>query len=367
MGNPNKDALLQIAMGDDTTPIVPLMNDPLAGLIGNGADASQIGMSQATSGASQTTPVAQPDQVAGLLPTMLGQSAPQPVDNQYTDFDPSDVAKSVPQIGSEDDSSLSISPAFKPHQLSTLGHIADIFLSGLLSKHNNERNMREAVQGFTRDPEMVIRRIATFNPKLALDLQERYVDNQRQQMNVDKGMRAQNLLVDKYVRDQAARIANTLSSAKNPQQAWPVLRKRIIDFGKQYGKDFSEELPDQYSDLDISAFVNGGMSVPQAERIKQGDRKLDQGDRRLDQGDTRLDQQGADTDSRIAAREARTSQGQQRLDQSAANHAKPINVMTKYGAAQLSPDRKRMKLERDGKTFYYLNINGTWVPQNKGQ
>jgi hypothetical protein len=41
--------------------------------------------------------------------------------------------------------------------------------------------------------------------------------------------------------------------------------------------------------------------------------------------------------------------------------------MTKYGPAEISPDGNKMKIERDGKKFFYLNINGTWVPQNKGQ
>jgi hypothetical protein len=191
-------------------------------------------------------------------------------------------------------------------------------------------------------------------------------------MNVDKSLRAQNLIVDKYVRDRAASMANTLSNYKDPtkaQQIWPTLRKRIIAFGNNSGVDLSSELPENYSDFDVNSFVAGGMSVPQAERIKQGERKLDQGDRRLDQGEMRLEQTGADTESRIDARVARTSQGQQRLDQSAANQAQSIKnkndtIARKYGLP-VDPAEGFAKISPDGKRGLKFH-NGRWMRFERG-
>lgn len=263
---------------------------------------------------------------------------------------------------------------WKPHHRTTLGFLADALLSGFagtaatpFANKASRDNMHEAMEGFTQDPENTIRRIAQFDPKTALALQERYTDNSRQQGNLDR----QNELFDMKKEELVyGRVASMMQGAN--KDTWPKMRELALAIGNKYGVDASTYIPTDYDPDSIEFIRNGAIKPLDQKKLQQGDARIAETADHHDALENQAAVNEGGRNNRAATKEAGV---QNRHDHPVARPGKAseqiITTMTKFGPGVISPDRKRMKIYRDGQEYRYLNINGTWVPQGpapqKGQ
>jgi hypothetical protein len=307
-----------------------------------------------------------PKQTAQPLPPMQGDPTFSLLGGYgLPSVDESGATPSMPHMQPQAPAQPAVGPSmeiegWKPHHRTTLGFLADAVLMGLgsrvapFAKKVNDQNMQEAMEGFTQDPEHTIQRIAKINPKMALELQERYTDNTRMNGNLER----QNAVFDMKKEDVVFnRVAGMMGAAN--EKTWPKMRQVATAIGNKYGVDVSSYIPETYDPESVEFIRNG--AVKPIDKMKL-DETTDYHDKTI-----KTRERGQDlTDARGQTRLKETGRHNQVMETrpAKASPVKPTgkNVMTKYGPGVVSPDGSKMKVYRNNTEFRYVNVNGTWVP-----
>lgn len=349
---------------------------PPGGPTGLGYDpsSSPLSMLQALTQSTQSPTAVQTPQQDMSKPSQM--SAPATPDNPYTPSDGDRVSNPIAPDNSRDNSSDNnsmggpvdvVGDNWKPTHEGLLARIGDLFFRNAFHNRIEKHDKEGLMQGFQSDPELAISRMRQIDPEMAWKMYNEYQDNKRQTGTLDRQNRATDILVDKYVRSNIGDMVQGTMGQVDPKrygEIWPQVRNRALAFAKKQGVDLTDELPEDYNDVDVNAIRMGGVSVPKQIQLKQKDRSLDQKDRSLDQTDTRLSQTGEDTESRVAARAARTRQGDARLSQSASKNAPPRLIATPHGNMVVKGN-KGVITTSDGMAHLFITNDGThWVHVN---
>jgi hypothetical protein len=250
--------------------------------------------------------------------------------------------------------------AWAPTKRNWLGKLADGILRASGEKpiyegRMQERDMKEAMQGFTQDPLETIRRIAKFNPQMALELKEKYDDNTRQQGNLDR----QNKLFDFKVEEAIAdRVANAMGRAT--PETWGAMREQMLNYAKRRGVELPYGIPEAYDQNAIDFIRYGEIPVVKQEGFKRADQRIAQRGRSLDQADTRISEtirhnqvqegQAATNERGRNQRTAITEGGRNQRAQAKTNPPRFI------GKPQFSPDKKKVRLQtKEGYEIYDIS------------
>lgn len=269
-----------------------------------------------------------------------------------------------------------------------LGALADAYMStnGMgtpFTDERNNRNMREAMEGFVSDPEQAIRRISQFNPDEAWKMHNQHVDNKRQQGSLDRQNKVYDLSVEKMVDSKIGGLLYSAAQSGNPALIAKA-RDMAIRLGNQYGIDYSERLPADNAGIeDFALMAMGHIPAPKQMQANVTTRGQDIRERTAlsgqqvarernqvlaTQGDQRIgvSQQNADS-QRMNAETTRTNAERK--------NAPPTNVVTPYGAGQISPDGKRMVVPinedrgdfRKGDKLVFIKMGNQWVPSGQAK
>jgi hypothetical protein len=275
----------------------------------------------------------------------------------------------MPQSQPQDGGNINID-GWQPHKRTTLGTIADVLLSALsghvatpFAEMKRNQNMQEAMEGFTQDPENTIRRIARFNPKMALELQEKYTDNTRQQGTLDRQNNVFDMQKEQLVYN---RVAGMMGGAN--EGTWDKMRQMALAVGQQYGVDVSPYVPKKYDPDSINYMRNGAIKPLDQEKLaethdyhgatittRQRGQDIRHGDAIRGQDLSHGDRVTAE-----AGRNARHT--------GPAGKPTPRSLMTKYGPGIISKDGTKMMVSRGGKQYGYVHTGKTadgqdnWTP-----
>lgn len=254
---------------------------------------------------------------------------------------------------------------WKPKGQTFLGAIADAYLQSkgmapAFKQQRDERNLMEAMEGFTNEPLEAIRRVAQI-PGLqgkAWDLYEKHIDNVRADRTQDSliGNRQEKIV------QQANRLLGSVRvNDDGTSPNYGMVRSMYKDIMARNGID--ADLPEEF-DLDyIEALIRGDMTANQASMMEfrrdrearqaaDSDRRLDQGDRRLNQADTAE----AGRNSRAAAAEAGRNARSANKSGAAAGGARKIR--TQYGEGEVDPSGKYMRVQGPDGSMYVFKAAG---------
>jgi hypothetical protein len=261
---------------------------------------------------------------------------------------------------------------WQPHKPTILGALADAYLMSRGMKPayadaREARNINEAMQGFADNPMAAIERLARVKGHEgdAWKMYENYVDDKRQQGNLDR----QNNIFDMKKEELVYNRVASMMGAAN-KDTWGTMRQLAQSVANKYDVNVDDIIPTDYNPASIEYIRAGAIKPKDQERLEQSDRRLDQGDRRLDQGDQRLtetNRHNTATEHQAATNEA----GRDARHNSPAAKPQASTVMTKYGVGQVNKDKTQMLLKRGDKYYLYLkggvNANGSinWVPQGE--
>jgi hypothetical protein len=280
---------------------------------------------------------------------------------------------------------------FKPKKLDVLGQIADFFLQGRLSTTIKGQNMRKAMEGITNpnEPEAVekvIRRVATFDHKAAMDMYQKHVDDRRADEAAKVLQQQRKLQIIAPFRSEMGMI---LQSSDDPTAQGEGYKKLLPYWrSKRDEAGLTENevpLPDEWDPDLARSFYRGGILPEKWERLTDADQRLGQKDRALDQVDRKTDiterqgdarigiaQQNANTGSRRADnsermtdsrirdndRKARDSNTIEVKEQVKDKNGKTVTKTQKYrpGEVMYAPDRKRAMKNENGRWVKYIRI-----------
>lgn len=169
---------------------------------------------------------------------------------------------------------------FKAKEPSFLGRMADAFLverggKPVYGPKKDQENMMRAMEGFTQDPMEALRRIAQIpgHQEQALQLYNQIIDNQRSQGTLDRQNKAFDLKIEEIARD---RVASMLGAVQpGDAEGYAKMRQRALAYGQAKGFDFSQELPEDATQLDIDGFRYG--EVPVARQMQLDDARTYRG------------------------------------------------------------------------------------------
>lgn len=297
-------------------------------------------------------PMAGDDDMVSRYLSHWGASGPQPPNSPPT------------QAAAPDEQPINIE-GWKPHHRTTLGFLADALISGFA--HNrvtpfadkaDRQNMQEAMEGFTSDPEHTIQRIAKFNPKLALALQEKYTDNEharKSQERLDNALAQRN---DDYMYNY---VASMMQSA-TPDN-WNQFREAAIQRASSRDVDVSNLIPKEYDPDSIAFIRSGAVKVKDQNSQEERTRHDKTREGQMQEGVDERERHNQATESTSAGRldEGRRhnrvteGQGQQRINQS--KNAKPKVVNTPRGPMELSPSGLTGKI---GDQVWQKSGTGQW-------
>jgi hypothetical protein len=361
---------------DQSDPGAILLSDPLASLGGGGApNFGGAGQSAAqpmpSGGGGGGASALLDDLFSGAMGPQPDASQPTPApaapaDNPYTQFDDDPTKDLAQNVGTNEQAPIDImADDWKPKKESTLGRIADTILQlrgrqPVFEQRTDEKNFETAMPGTQRDPELLIQRVAKFNPELAYKMQQQYESQRRQNANLERQNNVFDLKRDQVVESRVAGILNSVDMSD------PEAAKRAVSMAKRYAiskgsQEIADQIPDDLSQLDHDLLTKGFLSVKDQERLKDSDKRIEQKDRSLDQGDKRVDIQRDNVNSQIGRRDHQSATDDQRESRAGKKNESPKVVMTKYGPGQVKGNK--MVIVRDGMMHSYLNVNGTWVPQ----
>lgn len=245
---------------------------------------------------------------------------------------------------------------WRPHKESFLGRLGDALLmmngnKPLFREKNNERNLQEAMQGFTSDPLATIQKISRIKGMegKALDLYNQYVDNQR----ADAQAQALQEYRKGMFRDRVASMLGAVNE-QNASRLLPLIKQSA----ERMGLD-PTEVPDTYDPDQIGMYRMGGMKVDQqidnardaaykSARLGQIDETIQSRERYQN---ARLGQMGATLSER-----ERHNRAMENRPPASARKPSVSYVNTKYGPGEVSPDGKLMKIDREGGSVIYYNV-----------
>lgn len=256
----------------------------------------------------------------------------------------------------EADDSDVVVDAWKPRKRSFLEKLGDAVLvyddeEPAFANATRERNMRSAMEGFTQDPINAIRRISQIDPKLALELHERYTDNSRQERSVKRQEQLFDFKLEEAVVD---RVANAMGAAT--PETWAQMRQQMINYAKNKGVTLPYDIPEVYDENAINFIRYGELPIVKQEGFERADKRIAQGDVRLQQGERRLNEterhhyvQEGQAATNEAGRNRRTNQ----LEEGRNIRSKNPNVGPRFiGKPEFSPDKKKVRLKT--KTGYEI-------------
>jgi hypothetical protein len=326
----------------------PFGNDLTQLLFGNGQNQQPQALQPMSGDMPQTS----------MINTMLG-AAPQPVQSQQPSF---------PSQQSDEGGGMAIT-GWKPHKRTTLGTIADVALSFLTGHEitpfrdkKGRENIQEAMEGFTSDPLQTIQRIARI-PGMegkALDLYEKYVDNNRMQQSVDRQNQVLGQRNDDYMYNQ---VAGMMGAVRPDGSNWKPMRDLAIKRAAARGVDVSSIIPEEY-DQDSIDFIRYGSVKPKDQmKMEETNRHNTTREGQMQQG---LDERASHNDVMEGISEGRLGetrrhnnvtegQGQTRINNS--KNAKPRVVNTPNGPMELSPSGITGKI---GNTIWQKTGPGQW-------
>lgn len=173
----------------------------------------------------------------------------------------------APSVGTPADAMAedteSVVTGWKPKKRSTLGFLGDVLLGAFgappaFGLRKQQRNMQEAMEGFTQDPLETIRRLGQIpgQQEKALQLYERYVDNKR----ADDTLARQNRALDMRNDDYLYQMTAGMMGAARPE-TWSKMRELAIKRAAARGADVSHLIPEEY-DADAIEYMRYGAVKP---------------------------------------------------------------------------------------------------------
>jgi len=138
-----------------------------------------------------------------------------------------------------------------------LGALGDAFLvqAGHAPRYAprlREARMAEAMENYTTDPLEAIQRLGAIDPKMAAELQNQRLDNERQQAVTDATIMSRQ---DDYEGNTHSRAGALIGAAT--ESTYPAMRKRYYDYYNARGIEPLFELPENYDIDALSSLAQG--------------------------------------------------------------------------------------------------------------
>jgi hypothetical protein len=214
--------------------------------------------------------------IDALLAKQPSLNTPAPVQGDPAPVAPQQVAAPSPVAPDADPNGDMSITGWSPHKTSTLGKIGDIALAALglpimpFHKQTKQRNLEEAMTGFTEDPLGTIRKMSRIPgmEKQALALYNQYEQihkndaEDEQRVQYYKGMnedRARGILSSYY---------GAFGQQKDPDAAYQKMLPTLRNFAAARGLP-AELLPDKYDPDIASSVMVGGVKPEDQMRINE--------------------------------------------------------------------------------------------------
>jgi hypothetical protein len=253
-----------------------------------------------------------------------------------------------PMPGGMGDDVAAVIKGFKPKKINFFQALGDQLLmhwgnKPVFQQRVNDKNMREAMEGFTSDPVQAVRRIAQVNPELAWTLLDKIQDNKRADS-------AQERLLGK---DQDSVLKNAAGimgvALRNPQNRSAAIQ-RYNQILRSRGLE-DHILSDDVDDAVLESIYYGAMPPNQQEQAEY--RKT-----RLEQQDRGLDIRERNTDSQIERREDQTRQSDERIT-IARDKAKGAGGVG--GRVYKDPNGSLVEFNKDGNNMKVTSPDGNTI------
>lgn len=249
--------------------------------------------------------------------------------------------------------------AFKPKKISFWGALGDQLLKhwgapAAFGPAVEQKNLRRAMEGFTKDPMEAIARIAQipgYEAK-AWDLMNQVDDNTRARELQDSTIGTR--------REKIINSANRIFGGVKPDGSnWGVVRGLYMDMLERNNiKDVY--LPEQYDEDFIRAQIASGMTLKEQDDARYKDRRLQQMDRRLDQADTAETGRNTRAAAAESGRNARAATAETGRNTRAAAAEAGRNARSKNGGTleRKLPDGSTIKYSDDKSRAIVVRPNG---------
>ena len=270
-----------------------------------------------------------------------------------------------------------------------LGTLGDFLLTKLgvgpmYAPAQRQRKLAIAQQSFNEDPLGAINQVTSIDANMGAKMREQFIDNQRiaAQNAATNKQRDSRLALAKQAQDEKTSgvAASMLGSMhdwtdEERKQKYPTMRKTVIDIAKRKGLDLSSDLPEEFDEATLDAFISGAVPVTQQRaQLLTKDRNEaleDLGKARIEttrRGQTitsndRRRGQDITSNDRASSREV-TKRGQNIASKDrAANRAVTIRGQNIRASAPRDGDVRRGKAGTpyEGKTL--VRKSGRWVVQ----
>jgi hypothetical protein len=246
-----------------------------------------------------------------------------------------------------------------------------------------QRKLAIAQEGFEQDPIGAINRVSSIDAVMGSKMREQFIDNQRiaaqnAATNEDRDARIE--LARKAANDKTEGIAAAMLGSMHDwdenkrKQDYPAMRAQVIANAKRKGLDLSADLPEEFDEASLDAFISGAVPVgtQQARRLtKERNEALEElGKDRISV--TREGQQIVSKDK--AANRAVTKElGEKRIettkrgqDITSADRRRGQNITSadRRRGQDISASKPRdgdVRRGQDGKN--YVRKSGKWYPQ----
>jgi hypothetical protein len=281
---------------------------------------------------------------------------------------------------------------WKPHKDTILGALADGIASYTgdgtpFQDERDKRNLHEAFDGFAANPMQAIRRVGQIRgqEKNAWDMRKSYVDDERQQGNLDR----QNGVFDMQRKEKAYNLLANMMGAVRPgdKASWTAMRGKALKWLELNNLSEMADMIPEDGDMSGAQVLQSGavpvknqMTIDETKRSHMANETL-RGEGIQVQRE-RNSVMGAQGGARIgiaqqnANESARTHKTNEQLRQDEINRKPPTKpgrafISTKYGTGETSEDGKVMRIRVDPSRINdtkghikYLDADGNPDPQN---
>ena len=280
-----------------------------------------------------------PQQTAQLQP--MQDEEPEVFDNPYARTD-QPIEEEITVQGDD----------WEPKKLDLLGQIGDALLIArgrrpIFRERMKERNARDAMKGFQKDPETAISRMRQVDAEAAQDLQE-----QQSRVSANEELRAKRALDRKI---EGGKIMGSMMDAIKDDETYQRVRPALEKMSSYYEYD-PDLLPKTFDREGFDMMVRQGMTPYEGRRLKQFERAQGFEEKHKTRQQDALEKD-RNIDNAEQARHNRANEGisQQNADKS--SDKRVINYSTKYGPGSSEDGGKTMiVVDESGRKHSYKNM-----------